>query len=500
MEHRDYLKKVELSQLEVDLSAVKRIPKELAVRRRMLAIRQSGDILTVLTSDPPDICGLEEVRQITGLEIQLLLCEGQPLDNAIRYYYAEIQVEKAVLAANNSQPDGRPEYLAMEEGDETPVINLLNSLIQRAFFNNASDIHVEPFEDKTVIRMRIDGAIHPFVQLQRSLHSELVARIKILGDMDIAERRLPQDGHFRMRLGNQMVNMRASVMPTVFGEKAVIRLLSGCRNIDFADSFGMHTADYEKIRKILNLNSGLIYFTGPTGSGKTTTLYMILEELAKRPVNISTIEDPVELNLPGINQCQVNRMAGMTFERGLRGLLRQDPDIIMVGETRDTETAAISVRAAITGHLVLSTLHTNDAASAIVRLEDMGIEPYLVANAVTGVVAQRLVRKLCPHCAAEIPADDQTRAFLGKQVEKIRTARGCIHCSHTGYDGRIAIHEVLYIDKTICRMITERASMDQIEEYARREQGMTTLRDSGARLVAEGITTVEELMKAVCCE
>lgn len=500
MEYKSYLRLAELSQLEVDLAAVERIPEEIAVRYRMLAVRQGSGTLTVLAGDPPNVYGIEEIRQITGMEVEMILCEARTLDNAIRYYYAEVQVQKAVTAANNSQPDVSSEYLLTEGSDETPVVNLLNSLVHRACLNNASDIHVEPFEDKTVIRMRLDGAILPFVSLQKSVHPELIARIKVLGDMDIAERRLPQDGHFRMKLDGQMVNMRVSVMPTVFGEKAVIRLLSGYRNIDYADSFGMQKPDYEKMERMLAVPNGLIYFTGPTGSGKTTTLYMILEKLADRPVNISTIEDPVELNLPGVNQCQVNRMAGMTFETGLRALLRQDPDIIMVGETRDAETAAISVRAAITGHLVFSTLHTNDAVSAIVRLEDMGMEPYLVANALAGVVAQRLMRKLCPDCAEEIQADDQICTCLGRQVQKIRVAKGCMNCNHTGYRGRIAIHEILYIDKTIRRMITERESIDKIREYARKEQGMTTLRDSGARLVAEGITTMEEWTKVTCYE
>lgn len=500
MEYKNYLRLADLSQIEVDLAAVERIPEETAVRYRMLAIRQKGDTLTVLAGDPSNVYGIEEIRQITGMPVEIMLCEPRMLDNAIRYYYAEVQVRKAVAVANSSRPDASPDYLLMDDGEETPVVNLLNSLIHRACLNNASDIHVEPFEEKTVIRMRLDGAVLPFVTLQKNLHPELIARIKVLGDMDIAERRLPQDGHFRMKLEGQMVNMRVSIMPTVFGEKAVIRLLSGYKNIDYADSFGMRKADYEKMEQMLAVPNGLIYFTGPTGSGKTTTLYMILEELAKRPVNISTIEDPVELNLPGVNQCQVNRMAGMTFETGLRALLRQDPDIIMVGETRDAETAAISVRAAITGHLVLSTLHTNDAVSAIVRLEDMGVEPYLVANAVAGVVAQRLMRKLCPDCAVEIQADDQICTCLGIRVEKIRAAGGCVNCNHTGYRGRVAIHEILYIDKTIRRMITERESIDKIKEYARKEQRMTTLRDSGARLVAEGITTMEEWMKAACYE
>ena len=270
----------------------------------------------------------------------------------------------------------------------------LNSLLDRGYNTNASDIHIEPFEDKTLVRMRIDGTIVDYVTLQRSLHPSLIARIKIMSNLDIAEKRIPQDGHFRIRLEGENVNVRVSVIPTVFGEKAVLRLLSSNSVIAHADQYGMDIKTYRRFQEMLRSPNGIIYLTGPTGSGKTTTLYMILEHLAKRQVNISTIEDPVEKNLARVNQMQVNNTAGLTFDSGLRALLRQDPDIIMVGETRDAETAAISVRAAITGHLVFSTLHTNNAVSSIVRLVDMGLEPYLIANSLVGVVAQRLVRRL----------------------------------------------------------------------------------------------------------
>ncbi len=494
------LKIGDISQMHIDMEAVQKIPVEMAQRYRMLGVQMNGDILVVLTSDPLNFYGLEDVRQTAGMNLELLLSEGQALDNAIRYYYAEVKARRAASVANDSQ-EQEVEELAVDEGDDdTPVINLLNSLVQRAYHSNASDVHIEPFEDKTVVRMRIDGVIIDFVTLQKSLHASLIARIKILGDMDIAERRVPQDGHFRMKIDSQMVNMRISVIPTVFGEKAVIRLLSGNAQIDHSGTFGMLPEDCEKLNRMLRSPNGLIYMTGPTGSGKTTTLYMILGELAKRQVNISTIEDPVEKNLPRINQCQVNNMAGMTFESGLRALLRQDPDIIMVGETRDSETASISVRAAITGHLVLSTLHTNDALSAIVRLEDMGTEPYMVANSLVGVVAQRLMRKLCPECAKETEADRQTQEYLGKHVTKIKTAAGCPRCNHTGYRGRIAIHEVLYIDKQLREMIASGTGMEQMKEYALKEQGMMTLKERGAQLVAEGITTMDELFKVAYYE
>lgn len=494
------LKIGDVGEMHVDIRAVQKIPVEMAEKYKMLAVAEDGDTLTVLTNDPLNFYGLEDVRQATGMNLQILLCSGKALDNAIRYYYAEIKARKAALTANDSQQTPVEELEVGEGDDDTPVINLLNSLIQRAFHNNASDIHIEPFEDRTTVRMRIDGVIVEFVNLQKSLHASLIARIKILSDMDIAERRIPQDGHFRMRVDRQMVNMRISVIPTVFGEKAVIRLLAGNSRIDYPETYGMHRDDYEKLNRMLRSPNGLIYMTGPTGSGKTTTLYMILNELSKRQVNISTIEDPVERNLEKINQSQVNNMAGMTFENGLRALLRQDPDIIMVGETRDSETASISVRAAITGHLVLSTLHTNDALSAIVRLEDMGVEPYMVSNSLVGVVAQRLMRKLCPECAKEVEVDDKTREYLGRDIQKIKAPVGCQRCNHTGYSGRIAIHEVVYVDKKLREMIASGTGMEEIKTYAIQEQGMRTLKESGVKLVADGVTSMEELVKVAYYE
>lgn len=494
------LRRVDISQIQVDMNAVQKIPMELAKKYHMMGVRICGDTLTVLTNDPLNFYGIEDVRQTTGLNPELLLCEEKALDNAIRYYYAEVRARRAASAANDSQQEADRKIEAEVRDDDTPVILLLDSLIQRAYHNDASDIHIEPFEDKTSVRMRIDGAIIDFVALQKSLHAPLIARIKILSDMDIAERRIPQDGHFRMKIEEHMVNMRVSVIPTVFGEKAVIRLLAEDARIDNAGTFGMGEADYEKLKRMLHSPNGLIYLTGPTGSGKTTTMYMILNELAKRQVNISTIEDPVEKNLPRINQCQVNNVAGMTFETGLRALLRQDPDIIMVGETRDRETASISVRAALTGHLVLSTLHTNDAVSAIVRLEDMGTEPYLVANSLVGVVAQRLMRKLCPDCSVDAEADEQVCQFLGKNITRIKVAVGCPHCMYTGYRGRIAIHETLYIDKKLRKMIAAGVGMEQIREYALKAQGMTTLKECGTKLVEQGVTTMEELFRVAYYE
>lgn len=490
------MKVVEISNVDVNPESAAKIPRPLAEKYEMLATSEKDGVLTVVLNDPMNFYGIEDIRQLTGMQLEICLCQRSELLRAINYYYAEVEARKAAQVANKSFEDVEEEVELDEDGDDdTPIINLLNRLINRAYSTNASDIHIEPFEEKTVVRMRIDGVIVEYVTLQKSLHASLIARIKILGDMDIAERRIPQDGHFRTRVEGEYINIRVSVIPTVFGEKAVLRLLAGNSHIDYPKTFGMVDEDYHKLMRMLQSPNGIIYFTGPTGSGKTTTLYMILEELSKRPVNISTIEDPVEKNLPKVNQMQVNNQAGLTFESGLRALLRQDPDVIMVGETRDVETASISVRAAITGHLVFSTLHTNDAVSSIARLEDMGLMPYMVSSSLVGIIAQRLMRKVCTECAVEDAPTAEEIAMLGPGVRKIHRAKGCPVCNYTGYRGRIAIHEILLVDKQVRQMINENATAEQIQDYAVNCQHMKSLRECGVEMVVSGISTIEELRK-----
>ena len=486
----------DLFQMEVDIAAVALIPREMAHSQRLLAVGFEKGELLVATDDPLNYFALEEVRQITGREIQVLTVEESALSRALAYYYAEAEARKATLDANRDFASfARENQEANDKEDgQTPVIKLLDRLIQRAVSTRASDIHIEPFETETSVRMRIDGVIVDYVTLEKSVHQPLIARIKILANLDIAERRLPQDGHFRVG-GEEHINLRVSILPTVFGEKAVLRLLASSRQVeDHPEQFGMNEETYRRFLPMLSAPNGIIYLTGPTGSGKSTTLYMVLEYLSRRNVNICTIEDPVEKNIPHVSQTQVNPSAGLTFESGLRAILRQDPDIIMVGETRDSETASISVRSAITGHMVLSTLHTNDAVSGIIRLADMGIEPYLIANALTGLVAQRLVRKVCPHCAREMEATAEERFFFGA-VRTVRRGSGCPRCGGSGYQGRIAIHEVVVIDRAIRRMIARGAEMEEIEAYARAEQGMKRLREQALELVQKGVTTPEEALR-----
>lgn len=490
------LKKAELDRLTVDSKAVEKIPRQLAEKYLILGVRYQGNVLTVAVNDPLDFYGLEDIRQTTGCELSLLLAEKKSLAKAIAYYYADVSAKQASRQANASIEEPEPEEIGVEDGDgEVPVINLLNSLIQRAYSTRASDIHIEPFENKTVVRMRVDGTIVEFVTLKKMLQAPLIARIKILSNLDIAERRIPQDGHFRVKTEDGQLNIRVSLIPTVFGEKAVLRLLSGNARIDNEKTFGMEEEDYRAFSRMLQAPNGIVYLTGPTGSGKTTTLYMVLEAISREQVNISTIEDPVEKNLPRVNQMQVNPVAGLDFENGLRALLRQDPDVIMVGETRDAQTAEISIRAAITGHRVFSTLHTNDAVSTIIRLIDMGAEPYLIANSLVGAVAQRLMRKLCPYCRKERETTEQERGLLGEEVHRVYEAVGCPYCGGIGYAGRIAIHEIFRVDKEIRRMITQGAVMEDLEEYAIRTQGMHRLKDSALRLVKQGVTSVEEMLK-----
>lgn len=483
--------------VRIDTSTAALVPQTIAEKYKIIPINISEGIITVVTNDPLNFYAQEDVRQLTGHDIKVILATEKDVEYLIGKCYSEVSVINAVKATNMQTSTETPieELDAIVGDDDTPIIQFINSLLQRAYDIGASDIHVEPYENQTLVRIRIDGTITDYVTLQQSLHTTLIARIKILSNLDIAERRVPQDGHFRTKIKGNVVNVRVSLIPTVFGEKAVLRILANNTPISNSQHYGMDAENYEKFRRILKSPNGIIYISGPTGSGKTTTLYMVLEEFSKRLISISTIEDPVEKNLPHMSQMQVNVQSGLTFEKGLRALLRQDPDVIMVGETRDNETAAISVRAAITGHLVFSTLHTNSAVSAIVRLADMGVEPYLIANSLVGVVAQRLVRKICPECGKLVDATEEDKKILGIDIDKVMVPVGCPKCNNTGYSGRIAVHEIVAVDREIRNMIVKGNEIDSIEEYAINKQGMKPLVASTLSLVKDRKTTVEEYLK-----
>ena len=493
---------INLETAVIDTNAVAKIPRAVAEKYSAIAISEENGLLNLVINDPLDMYGVEEIQRISAMSANLMIGEKSDIQKAIAHYYGEVEAREAVSKVDQAMASSFPEIdqlSAVDLGDDTtPVVNLLNSLMLRGYNNGASDLHIEPFEQVSKIRMRVDGALVDYSDVPKNIHPALIVRLKIMSNLDIAEKRLPQDGHFRIALGGIDMNVRLSVIPTVHGEKAVLRFLATNTAIDHAGHFGMIDDDYKKFLDILANPNGIIYITGPTGSGKTTTMYMALEKFKQKQINISSIEDPVEKNIEGINQVQVNTMAGLTFEAGLRSLLRQDPDIIMVGETRDAETASISVSAAITGHLVISTLHTNDALSSIVRLEDMGVPPYLVGNSVVGLIAQRLIRKICPHCMEEYEASDLevlTLKATKEEVQLLKRGRGCHVCNNTGYKGRIAIHEIVPVDKKMQRMIAEEAPMAQLYDYARTHVGMTTLTDSVKALTVQGITSMEEYLK-----
>ncbi len=491
---------VHMEDQQIMVDAVEKIPKQVAMKYNIIAVAERDGTLVLAVSDPLDFYGIEDIKLIVNMPVSLIISLKSEIDQAIAYWYSEIEAKNAALVANQAAGIGTRIQIEDLSGraDDTPVVVLVNSILFKSHSAGASDIHIEPFDDKTSVRIRVDGQIIDFLTLSQGLHNSLITRIKILSGLDIAEKRIPQDGHFRAKQNDVEINVRVSVLPTIYGEKAVLRFLSRNTSLDHSGTFGMDNEDYTKILKILQRPYGIVYITGPTGSGKTTTLYMILEALSRRAVNISTIEDPVERNLPGINQTQTNNLAGLTFESGLRSLLRQDPDIIMVGETRDSETASIAVSAALTGHLVLSTLHTNDAVSAIVRLTDMGVQEYMIANALTGVVAQRLAKKICPNCRTAYRPTEPELVLLGRNdVNALYKGAGCNACNHTGYKGRIAIHEILSIDVPIQYMVSKKEPMENVYKYLQENKLLTTLRDSMTKLVLQGVSTTEQMLAII---
>lgn len=385
--------------------------------------------------------------------------------------------------------------MTMKREEDMPAVQLFQELLMEGYAADASDIHIEPMEHVLQIRIRVDGSLKCHRQLEKSIYLPLITCAKIRSGMDIAEKRLPQDGHCRIMIEETELNLRTGTMPTIYGEKMVLRYLNRNTVVDRKDTFGMDEVHYGKMLELLKRPGGIIYFTGPTGSGKTTTLYMILERMAKESQNIMTIEDPVEKIIPGIIQSQVNNHSGLTFETGLRAILRQDPDVIMIGETRDSQTAKIAVRAAITGNLVLSTLHTRNAAGVISRMIDLGVEPYMAAECLNGVVSQRLVKKVCTKCAEEIPISEEEKKILGTKRKTVLRGRGCPDCDGTGYKGRIAVHEIMTVDRNMRRMIAEKRPAEELFEYARATQTMLSLRENMICLAEQGITTVEEVLR-----
>jgi len=471
------------------------ISEKIARRYTALAFELDKDTLKVAMADPLDIIAIKDIELDTNKKVESYVCIESQIVSLLDRNYNQLETKEVYDNTNlNLAEINNMDEELLAEINNAPIVKLVNSVIKQAIKYEASDIHFEPFENEIRIRYRIDGQLIEGILLSKSAHSAIVTRIKILSDLNIAERRIPQDGRMEFEATGKLIDLRISILPTIYGEKVVIRLLDRSKKALEIEELGLSKTDQKKFRDIISNPNGIFLVTGPTGSGKTTTLYSILTELNDVGKNIITVEDPVEYRINGINQVQVNRKAGLTFASGLRSILRQDPDIIMIGEIRDSETAEIAVRAAITGHLVLSTVHTNDTSSTISRLIDMGIEPYILSSSIIGIHAQRLVKKICANCKTiYIPNKDEGN-FLGITSDtKLYKGKGCMYCKNTGYKSRVPIHEVLKVNSEIKELISSNQTSESIEKQAIKD-GMSTLKSSAKELVLSGQTTVEEII------
>ena len=486
---------IDLSGIDVDPKATALLTQKFCEDNVVFPIGFDGDSLVVAIDDPMNITIEDELQFQTGYQISLMLATHTSIIDAIKVHYGRENANKAAEELGTSlASDSLDEDSELSEAvNSAPVVKLVNSMIDYAIRSGSSDIHIEPLEDRVRVRIRIDGVMQEVMSNPISAKDAITTRIKILGGMNIAEKRIPQDGRITTVINGEDVDMRVSILPCVTGEKTVIRILAkNDANLN-RKYLGISDRNNEMIDKMIKVPQGIVLISGPTGSGKTTTLYTLLSEKNTDEVNIITVEDPVEIRIPGLNQCQVNVKAGMTFASGLRSILRQDPDIILVGEIRDGETAEIAMRAAITGHLVFSTIHTNDAVSSINHLVDMGLEPYMVSSALVGVVSQRLVRRICTNCRESYDPDINDKQYLRlDDGQKLYRGKGCTDCNEKGYKGRIAIHEIVIITMKMKALLEKRASEDEMRALAVAE-GTQMLQDSARDLVLEGITTVSEL-------
>ena len=480
------------------------LPSTLASQLQAVPIAKENGILTVAMVDPLDVVAIDDIRRHTGMDVKVAVITTRDFQYALNQYPVLDVAEE--LVRDLPRPQVLDEEISLERlrrmADEQPVVRLVNRLTEEAVRKRASDIHIEPQERHIRLRYRVDGVLLTRGTLPEYVQAQVVSRIKIMANMDIAERRLPQDGSFQTRVDGRAIDVRVSTIPSFYGEKAVLRLLDKSAPIYDLDKLGLSAQNYEVLRRIIQRPQGIFLLTGPTGSGKTTTLYAILNQLNNEKVNVLTVEDPVEYQIAGITQMQVNVRAGVTFASSLRHFLRQDPDIIMVGEVRDQETARIAIQAALTGHLVLSTLHTNDAPGAITRLLDMGVEPYLVASALEGVAAQRLVRVLCPKCReADAAGAEELRARFGTAAPAgtYYLGRGCEFCNYTGYRGRVAIFEIAEMNDELRHLVINRVPHHTLKEAAV-AAGMTTLLEDGLKKAAAGVTSLAEVWRVVQVE
>lgn len=490
---------VDLTEHPVDPSAAACIPDAICRRYGLVGIGFSGDKLQVAMSDPQNVIARDDVKSVTGKEIEIVVAVPSAiLETLDKLSRLDSDVEALVGEAEEDEDLAK----LKEISEDAPAVRFVNMLISQAVQDRASDIHVEPQMREVVIRYRIDGVLKEHMRSPKSIHPAVVSRLKIMAEMDIAEHRIPQDGRISMKILGREIDMRTSCVPTVWGEKFVMRILDKQAGIVSLDKLGLLEENAERLKACYTKPYGAIFCSGPTGSGKTTTLYSILKVVATPDKNTVTVEDPVEYKIPGLNQVQVNVKAGLTFANALRGIVRADPDILMVGEIRDLETAHIAVESALTGHLVLSTIHTNDAPSTPARLIEMGVEPYLTGSALDCVVSQRLARRLCERCRAPYQPTEEMLVHSGWPLEEeselpvLYKAVGCGHCSKTGYRGRIALHEIMMVSEEIERMIVERRTSEEIKKVAVME-GMKPLRLDGLAKVRLGITALDEVMRVV---
>lgn len=493
---------IDLQNVSIEEDVLSLVPASVLKKYKAIPFEYSPDnmnVLRVAMSDPMDMTAMDDINIITNLQVEPVVATMRSVMLALDRYYGQAEVNSALEEYTREKESriAEQEDLYSEDVNNSPIVQLIKTMIEQAVRQRASDIHIEPMERQVRIRYRIDGALYEKAVYSIQLLPAMAARVKIIGGMDIAEKRKPQDGRITQVVDRREYDIRASILPTVYGEKIVMRLTSKNALTREKSQLGLQPDELKKFDHILKNPHGILLVTGPTGSGKSTTLYTALSELNKEDVNIITVEDPVEANIDGINQVQVNPKADLTFATALRSILRQDPDIIMIGEIRDRETASIAVQASITGHLVVSTLHTNSAASTITRLTDMGIEPYLIADATIGVIAQRLVRRLCPECKRAKKADREELEMLMLEPDADATVYepcGCPKCDGTGFRGRIGVYEIMEVTQSLKSIISKNGSAEEIKEKAL-EEGMHTLRMSATGYVLKGITSVQEMMR-----
>ncbi len=506
---------IDLGKVSIPQDMAELVKRNTARQNHLVPVQKQGDTLFVAMDDPLNYYALDEVRKATNLKVVPLIATHVGVERAINTLYGNENANQAIAdfkrerGIEDGSQENEPKITSFDfqitsnaisgDDDSAPTIRLVNSIIERAVQERASDIHFEPREFEMDVRMRIDGVMRDILKVPKDITAAVIARVKTMSGMDVAEKRIPQDGRFGVSVLNKSFDMRVSTLPIAWGEKIVCRLLDKSSTDIDKEQLGLRPDDMEKYEKLIHYKNGVMLLVGPTGSGKTTTMYAMLNELNTRDVNLVTLEDPIEYNLDGLNQVQINPKTNMTFANGLRAILRQDPDIVSVGEIRDGETAEICMRAALTGRFVMSTIHTNDAVGAIDRLEDIGVEPYLVSATLRGVISQRLVRRICPYCGEEYTPQRGEAERIGLEWNpdlKFRFGKGCQHCFNTGYSGRIAVFEIMMITPEIRDLIYKKAGRKAIEEELRKpENNFVSLREAGAKLVLDGITTAYEVMR-----